>query len=301
MQKKNVTANLPKDYERQLQEDQLNKEFAAHEKKESRREEFRKERDAAKQERERLQRIKEEEARKERERKIQAEKNIAANAAKVRERQEGTSAAEFRAITAKNDARIKQEQKDIDALNNAKTGSERIKIRQRIEARREAENERIARANAPKQQAQMHQITGAGGIVHNVRMHNKGLITPGTVAEAIKGSVKKAVRKAPAAADRVVTGTSERFMNVVTAPTRASPKTYARETKQLSRAVKGHAQYPVSGGRMSVPIVKSNAIFPNPDFTDAILGRTPLKSQTSKTKKAQSGLDRLNQFARGLL
>ena len=186
-----------------------------------------------------------------------AEAKIAAGAEErkaIQERRDDLEKAkEFDKITAKNAALAAAKEKEQAALNAAKTGQERIRIRQQMEAGRAAENERITLANRG--------LTAPTG---------RQPITPGS----IKDSIRKAVAKTPATADRMVTGifgnTAENFVNPQ--PPKVSPtqksqyKVYRNETKLMSKVVN---KKQVTGGNVhQVMLVQPGQIFPNPNFAE---------------------------------
>lgn len=220
--------------------------------------------------------------------KIEREQKIADAARRARERQEDAEATkQLKAMTAKNEAAIREREREQAALNSAKTSSERIRLRQQIEEKRRVESQQKEAENARRQ-------------------YPSGMrpITPGT----IKDSIKKAVSKAPALADRVITRGGETIIGALgTNQVRNPNKIYKEETRLLSKALKPHAKKPITGG--PVPYVQSGGIAINPNFMDALVGRAPLQTQTARTtggakKKnvvAVGGvLSRLDAFARGL-
>ena len=274
-QQKNVTANIPKDYEKELREAQLQKDFEADERKQQRHEDFRAERDRQRAEREKKE--KEEAAKKQKEadtrekeadaRKAEQEK-IAKRAETIKRNQEDAEKTrEFRETKARNEARIKATADEQSALLKAKTGKERIAIRQRIDTRQRAENERIEQVNRGNQPLMGHR-----------------LITSGT----IKDSIRKSVRNTPAKFDTMVTGL---FGNTVERMTTETPRKqsnaqYKAEMKQMSKVINRRR---ITGGPVKqIAIVHRGDIFANPDFTGALIGEMPLQTQISKNKKAKA-------------
>jgi len=305
-QQKNVTANIPKDYEKELREDQLKKDFESDERKQQRHEDFRAERDRQRAEREKE--AKEEAARKQKEadarekeanaRKAEQEK-IAKRAETIKRNQEDAEKTrEFREIKARNEARNKATADEQSALLKAKTGTERIHLRQKIDTRQRAENERVERANRP-QPKKTYTIMGFGGVEHKVQMKTK----PPTVAGKIKDAIRKGAQNTPARFDTMVTGV---FGGVVDRMTTATPRKqsnamYKGEMKQMSKVVNRRK---VTGGPVKqIAIVHKGDIFANPDFTGALIGAMPLQTQTSKNKKAKplgGKLSKFNNFVKGL-
>lgn len=169
---------------------------------------------------------------------------------------------EFKEMQRKNEARIRVNAEEQSRLLNAKTANERIKIRNQIDSRQRAEREKIRYPEDPL---------------------TRGMITPGTIKDAIK---RKSMGITPAIGNAATGGTSA-LMGILGTPMKNPTKFYQGETKQLSKTIKPHAKMPVTGGKVQTPVMHGTQIGVNPNFMDSLLGRAPLQTQTAKKQKAQ--------------
>jgi hypothetical protein len=299
-QQKDITRNLPNDWEKQLQDDKTQKDFDTHQKTEDRRNEFRKDRDAAREKRVKEEAQAAEKKRKELEERAEKVRRAEQTANTIKRNQyDSEKAEEFKRDAARGAARVKVTQDEQSALLNAKSAPERIAIRQRIDARNRAENARIQAANNPTPETD-HWIKGAGGIYHNVRMGE-----PKTVQGNIKNAIKKSVSNVPSVSDKMITnlfGNTVEKMTRPTTPQVAKQQTtfYKGEMKQMSKVVNRRQ---ITGGNVKqIMVVHKGDVMANPDFVSAILGNTPLETQTAKNKKAgkPGALSKLDRFVSSL-
>ena len=117
-------------------------------------------------------------------------------------------------------------------------------------------------------------------------------ITPAT----IKASIQKSVSKAPATVDKTVTGIFGNAINSVSKPAaQYNPAWYRKETQQMSRVVKLHAQKPVTGGKvMAVPQMQRETVSVNQNYMDMLMGTQPVLK--GKKQQPASMFDGLNNF-----
>ena len=282
-QKQDITKNLPKDWEKQLRDDEIKDDLERKRKEQQeeaeRQAKIQQKLDAAKKANfDAMKAQKEAAAKKQKDLEDRAakQKAIAEKAERIKQNQyDKEKAQEFREMKASNEAKLKATADEQSALLRAKTNSERIKIRQRIESRQRAENARVEMVNAGKQQPVGHR-----------------LITPGTIKESIQASVKKT----PVAADRAITSMFGNFTDRIIAPTtdKRQNATYRQEMKLMSKVV--NRRKISTTPTKQILVLKKTDLMANPDFTSALLGDMPLQTQTGKSKKAgrkglMSGLD----------
>ena len=170
-------------------------------------------------------------------------------------------------------ARLAKENQESELLSNPNVKpSDRVKIRQGQERRQRETLQNMER---------------------NVRGENR-----------IKAAIRGAVKKTPAAADRIATGAGTAIVDTFAGKTKNPQKVYVKESKELGGAMGRHAKYPISGKVTVTPLVHKNAIIANPNFTDTLLGRTnqpvslPKKKGKGKQVIMQGGIfGKLNAFA----
>ena len=212
-------------------------------------------------------------------RKEKAEARIRASAEAVRNKQEAQeSLAAMRKDAAAKQAAEKSREREEETLRSAKaTSAQRIAARNRIDAMNRAENKRIESANA--------------GLIgtNNYRKPDMKKITPST----IKASITSAASKTPAALSSATTSMFGGFAeSMIRQPTdKGFQKFYKQESQSMSKAVKGHAKNPLTGGKVT-PVLKGTQVAPAPGYIDALLGRGgTVRTHTKKQGGVFSGLD----------
>jgi len=293
-QKQDITQNLPADWGKQLEEDNLNRQFAAHQEKENRRAMFQQDRESAKQERIAKQQAEAAERQRIAAQKQATQNKINADIEKVKmkqlAREDAEKAKQFEKMQRENEKRIKAEATRQEQLRNPKlTNAQRIRIRQESEKDRREENARIEKMN---------------------RMINKQKEMPGPrmrIKEGggmVAGAINKTIGKAGTVADLGITSL---FGKPVAAFTEnknqgIAGKTLRQESRQLSRAVKGHAKYPITGPKPRAPPGMGGfTMNVNPNFMQNLLGQNAAPAKGKKGMPAQTAQDpmaRLNDLLR---
>ena len=212
-------------------------------------------------------------------RKEKAEAKIRANAEAVRNKQEAQeSLAAMKRDAATRQASEKARVAEEEILRSTKTTSaQRIAARNRIDAMTRAENKRIEDANA--------RITQP----NKFRAPDMKKITPGT----IRASISSAAGRAPAKISNITTGMFGGIADtMIQQPSnKGFTKFYKQESQAMSKAVKGHAKMPVTGGKVT-PVLKGTQVAVAPGYIDALLGRGgAVRTHTKKSGGVFSGLD----------
>ena len=280
-EKQDVTANLPNDWEKQLGESKMEREFQIKEQNE---------RDKAARHAQYERDL--QQARAEKQAKIDAAKKDAEVRAEKLRRAEGAAkkvqyeqenkqkTREFEEMRKKNEKAIEDSRRLNERLSNAKTAPERIRIRQESEERLRRENIRVNLANSGQTEPTSYE---------------KKMIT----AANMKRGAQEIISKAPSYFDRAISGIFSPVVETAThKPKVSASKGIVQGSKQFNRAISSHAKKPITGGKVSPaknPVDQPVSI--NQNFMDNILGRNVettggRKSEKSKgNRNSMSGLD----------
>ena len=289
-ERKDVTANLPNDWEKQLEESKMEREFQIKEQNErdkaARHAQY--EKDLQKERAEKQAKI--DAAKKDAE--VRAEKLRRAEEAakKVQYEQENKrktrETREFEEMRKKNEKAIEDSRRLNERLSNAKTAPERIRIRQESEERLRRENIRVNRANSGQTEPTSYE---------------KKMIT----AANMKRGAQEIISKAPSYFDRAISGIFSPVVETAThKPKVSASKGIVQESKQFGRATSGHAKKPITGGKVSPaknPVYQPVSI--NQNFMDNILGRnieTASGRKSEKPKGNRNSMSGLDDFVRRL-
>ena len=281
-EKQDVTANLPNDWEKQLGESKMEREFQIKEQNErdkaARHAQYERDLQQARAEKQ----AKIDTAKKDAE--VRAEKLRRAEEAakKVQYEQENKrktrETREFEEMRKKNEKAIEDSRRLNERLSNAKTAPERIRIRQESEERLRRENIRVNRANSGQTEPTSYE---------------KKMIT----AANMKRGAQEIISKAPSYFDRAISGIFSPVVETAThKPKVSASKGIVQESKQFNRAIASHAKKPITGGKVTKAII-NQPLSINQNFMDNILGRTSETTGGRKSEKpkgnrnSMSGLD----------
>ena len=278
-EKQDVTANLPNDWEKQLGESKMEREFQIKEQNE---------RDKAARHAQYERDL--QQARAEKQAKIDAAKKDAEVRAEKLRRAEGAAkkvqyeqenkqkTREFEEMRKKNEKAIEDSRRLNERLSNAKTAPERIRVRQESEERLRRENIRVNRANSGQTEPTSYE---------------KKMIT----AANMKRGAQEIISKAPSYFDRAISGIFSPVVETAThKPKVSASKGIVQESKQFNRAIASHAKKPITGGKVTKAII-NQPLSINQNFMDNILGRTSETTGGRKSEKpkgnrnSMSGLD----------
>lgn len=217
-------------------------------------------------------------------RKAKAEEKIRSNAEAVRNRQE----AQESLAAMKRDAAAKAATEKARSIEEAKlardaktTSAQRIAARAKIDEMNRAENKRIEEAN--------ERIRPSG---KHVRTPGMKQITPDTIKESIRSVVNNVPSKLSSTTTNRFGGVAE---SMIRQPAEKSlHKYYKEETAQLSKAIKPHAKKPITGGKVT-PLLKRTQVTVAPNYIDNLLGRGmggimgSISVQSTQQKKRKGG------------
>lgn len=286
-ERQDVTANLPNDWEKQLGESKMEREFQIKEQNErdkaARHAQY--EKDLQKERAEKQAKI--DAAKKDAE--VRAEKLRRAEGAakKVQYEQENKQKTrEFEEMRKKNEKAIEDSRRLNERLSNAKTAPERIRVRQESEERLRRENIRVNLANSGQTEPTSYE---------------KKMIT----AANMKRGAQEIISKAPSYFDRAISGIFSPVVETAThKPKVSASKGIVQESKQFGRATSGHAKKPITGGKVSPaknPVYQPVSI--NQNFMDSILGRnieTVSGRKSEKPKGNRNSMGGFDDFVRRL-
>lgn len=187
-------------------------------------------------------------------RKAKAEANIRANAEAAKNKQEARDAlAEAKKLQAAKDAEksIRDAEEAKLAWNAKTTSAQRIAARNKLDAMNRAGNGKP--------------------------------ITPDTIRDSIRAATSKPHATLSSTTTGLFGGISESILRQPAA--KESKKYYKIETQAMSKAVKSHMQYPVTGTK-TTPRLKGTQVAVSPGYVDALLGRG---TETIRTHDKKSG------------
>lgn len=227
------------------------------------------------------QRREEEEERQAKEKRYQELKAINEQEKRDRESAEREQRAADKAAVAEEQKRAAEESKRRKKIEQVEKNIEAARIRQE-DSEKAKEFKEIAAKGAKK-----------------TPYVERRQITPATIKE----SVRKAVSKAPAAADRAITGTFGGMAQSFIAPQKTSfKKAYTSETKELSATAKQFVksqQAPSKKKTYVTPKVRPGGLAINHAFVDNLIGISgPSKTQPAPKKSLSNVTSSLDRFAR---
>jgi chromosome segregation ATPase len=295
-ERKDVTANLPSDWGKQLGESKMEREFQIKEQNE---------RDKAARHAQYERDL--QQARAEKQAKIDAvKKDAESRAEKLRRAEEAAKKVqyeqenkqktrEFEEVRKKNEKAIEDSRRLNERLSNPKTTApERIRLRQESEERLRRENIRTDKINRGWKEPQTPEEWA-------IEKNKQKMIT----AANMKRGAQEIISKAPSYFDRTITGIFSPVVETAThKPKVSASKGIVQESKQFGRATSGHAKKPITGGKVSParnPVYQPVSI--NQNFMDNILGRnieTVSGRKSEKPKGNRNSMSGLDDFVRRL-